>query len=170
MLFAPSGVSSRRLEVTISPGTDPHVLPGRRDRQRFDTTQIFRFAKPPSVRIKIEKAFTVSLPCDTWQIVRNVTEVRRLSQLSRLSVADGAPYDCFSLAKVSRRGNVVSLPWAVASKAESTAKTPVGFPTMLSKFFCFDWEQAASSDCDLHRVQVWCPKEDGGESGRAIRR
>jgi hypothetical protein len=32
-------------------------------------------AKPSALRIKIEKAFTVSPPCNTWHIIRNVAEM-----------------------------------------------------------------------------------------------
>src|SRR6202008_660505 len=60
ILLAPPGVTSGRLDMSVSERTDPDIGPGRRDRQRLDATHDARIADSGAVRTEKDEALAGS--------------------------------------------------------------------------------------------------------------
>ena len=74
VLLAAARIASGRLEVPFRIGTDPHVLPRGRNRQRANTLQVGRIAHGPAVGALVAEPERGHYAADAGTIVGDVME------------------------------------------------------------------------------------------------
>ena len=74
VLLAASGVAARRLDMAVGLGADPHVGPGRRDRELADALQRGRVAHGFAVRLEIDESLAHPLAPDAALVVGDVCQ------------------------------------------------------------------------------------------------
>src|SRR5438874_3399683 len=84
VLFTPFGITSCCLDVTIWPGTDPYISPGRRYTNRFNALQYFLVTNQLAIETNIAEVFANRLTPDARVSVTDVAQARYLSYYARI--------------------------------------------------------------------------------------
>src|SRR5437667_11271552 len=84
ILFAPFGIASSGLDMSIGFWADPYIGPRRRDAQRANTLQDFLVMNRLSIEANVAKVFPCALAFDTWGRIADVAEASGSGNFSRV--------------------------------------------------------------------------------------